>query len=202
MKITSMSAQVKNPDRVSICVDGKYGFSLEISQVVELGIKIGNEIDELDLEKYKKASDYGKIYFKALVYSLSRPHSIRELELYLMKKNLENEVITSIVEKLISKNFIDDNRFALWWVENRMIKKGVSKRRLQQELMTKGVAAEIISNALDDVQRDEIEEIAKIIKRKINRYDDDKLKSYLMRQGFKYGDILLAISNYESAGSD
>jgi SOS response regulatory protein OraA/RecX len=83
-----------------------------------------------------------------------------------------------------------------------MIKKGVSKRRLQQELMSKGVAAEIISNALDDVQRDEIEDIAKIIKRKINRYDDDKLKSYLMRQGFKYGDILLAISNYESAGSD
>jgi regulatory protein len=93
MKITSMSAQVKNPDRVSICVDGKYGFSLEISQVVELGIKIGNEIDELDLEKYKKASDYGKIYFKALVYSLSRPHSIRELELYLMKKNLDSPIV-------------------------------------------------------------------------------------------------------------
>ena len=46
MKITSLSAQVRNPDRVNISIDGKYRLSLTIGQVVDLGIKPGIEVDD------------------------------------------------------------------------------------------------------------------------------------------------------------
>jgi regulatory protein len=202
MKITSLSAQVKNPDRVNVGVDGKYSFSLEISQVIELGIKVGKSISETELDNYKKASDYGKIYFRALTYVLIRPHSVRELELYLKKKNIDEDVIRSISEKLISKNYLNDHKFASWWVENRNLKKGASRLKLKQELMTKGVSPEIISSVIQDTLREEKDEILKIIKRKFNRYDTDKLRAYLMRQGFRYSDINDAIENYDSKDSD
>lgn len=202
MKITSIAAQVKNPDRVSIGVDGKYSFSLEISQLVELGIKIGIEVTESDLERYKKASDYGKLYYNALVYSMSRPHSVREVELYLRKKSQDPEMITGVIEKLIDKRYVNDDNFARWWVENRMLKKGVSTRRLKQELLNKGVSSESITSAIESVDRDEKEEIMKMLKRKINKYEPEKLKAYLMRQGFRYSDIVEAFEDYDSSDSD
>ena len=50
--------------------------------------------------------------------------------------------------------------------------------------MKKGIKKEIISEVLDG--RDDEEEIRKIIARKRARYDDEKLISYLVRQGFSY----------------
>lgn len=39
MKITALKAQIKNPERVSVFVDGKYSFSLTINEVIDQKIK-------------------------------------------------------------------------------------------------------------------------------------------------------------------
>ena len=52
------------------------------------------------------------------------------------------------------------------------------------ELMKKGVETEIIERVLDG--RNDEEEVLKIIVKKRAKYDDEKLISYLCRQGFPY----------------
>ena len=90
-----------------------------------------------------------------------------------------------IVECLCGKGYLDDRRFAEWYVENRFVKKGVSRKRLRMELMKKGVATEIIDEVLDG--RDDEKELRKMIARKRSKYDDpQKLVAYLCRQGFSY----------------
>ena len=89
-----------------------------------------------------------------------------------------------IVERLAEKGYIDDKKFAEWYVENRFVKKGVSRKRLQMELIKKGVSREIIEEVLDG--RNDKEEIRKMIARKRGKYDDEKLVEYLCRQGFSY----------------
>ena len=79
---------------------------------------------------------------------------------------------------------MDDYKFAEWYVENRFVKKGISKKRLKMELMKKGVAREIVDEVIDD--RDDEEEIRKVIAKKRAKYDDEKLMGYLVRQGFSY----------------
>ena len=70
-------------------------------------------------------------------------------------------------------------------MENRFVKKGVSKKRLKMELMKKGIAMEIIEEVLDG--RDDEDELRKMIARKKAKYDDpQKLVAYLCRQGFSY----------------
>jgi len=86
MKITDVSIQVKNKDRVNISVDGKYRFSLDIFQVSELGIKIGNEYTDAELAKIETESQFGKLYGRALEYTLMRPHSAKEIRDYLWRK--------------------------------------------------------------------------------------------------------------------
>jgi DNA polymerase-3 subunit delta len=81
--ITDIRQAVKNENRVNIFVNGKYSFSLDIAQVVDLGIKKGLIITEEQLADYKKASEFGKAYQRALEWVLTRPHSERELADYL-----------------------------------------------------------------------------------------------------------------------
>ena len=199
MKITDLRQGVKNPDRVNVFVDEKYSFSLDISQVVDFKLKVGQEISEEKLEEFKKASESGKLYQRTLEWVLARPRSERETRDYLYKKIFEKKLykdyIEVIVDKLKNKKYLNDLGFAEWYVENRFVKKGISKKRLKMELKKKGISDEIIEKVLD--ARDDEEEIMKIIAKKRSRYDDDKLIQYLCRQGFSYQLAQNLVQTYE-----
>ncbi len=201
MIVTDIRQGVKNPNRANVFVDGKYAFSLDVAQIVDLKIKVGLEISEEDLEEYRKASEFGKLYQRALEWALMRPRSEKEVYDYLYKKVYEKKIdknyISIIIEKLKGKKYLDDAKFAEYYVENRFVKKGISRKRLKMELMKKGVTAEIIEQVLDG--RNDEEEILKIIAKKRAKYDDEKLTQYLCRQGFSYH---LAQSLVASHGKD
>ena len=212
MKITNLSAQIKNPDRVNVSVDGRYRFSLDITQIGELGIKLGKEFNEDELREIETESAFGKLYARALEYSLLRPHSGREIRDYLRRKTLSTKYKTRsgeirdragvsqaiadrVYARLEQRGYIDDVSFARYWVENRNQVKGVSRRKLMAELRAKGIEANLIEAALADSERSDDQEIKKIIAKKQARYaDPQKLMQYLARQGFSYDDIKTAIS--------
>ncbi len=212
MKITSISAQAKNPDRVNVSVDGKYRFSLDISQVVDLGVKVGKEYSEAELVEFETESQFGKLYGQALEYCLMRPHSSREVRDYLWRKtrttkykNRKGElkeregvsqgVADRIFNRLVERSYVNDEQFARWWIENRNVRKGTSLRKLEAELRAKGVDPKIIQAELQNSSRDERSELQKVLDKKRNRYDDtQKLKQYLMRQGFSYEAINAALA--------
>lgn len=89
-----------------------------------------------------------------------------------------------IVERLCERGYVDDRKFAAWYVENRFVKKGVSQKRLRMELVKKGIGQDVIEEVLDG--RVDEEEIKKIIARKRAKYTQEKLIAYLCRQGFSY----------------
>ena len=198
LKITDIKQGVKNENRVNVFVNSKYAFSLDISQVVDFHIKIGLEVTEAQLEEYKRASEFGKLYQRTLEWVLTRPHSTQETKDYLYRKtrtisqktqspvsNL-TEISHDIIERLTMKGYLNDEKFAKYYVENRFVKKGISKKRLKLELMKKGVDRTIIDEVLSENSRNDEEEIKKIILKKRARYDDEKLVNYLVRQGFDF----------------
>lgn len=89
-----------------------------------------------------------------------------------------------ILERLVERGYVDDKRFAEWWVENRNVRKGASQKRLKMELVKKGVGLGIVDEVLGG--RNDSDEIEKIIARKRSKYTDEKLIQYLCRQGFSY----------------
>lgn len=203
-KITDLKQGVRNPDRVNVYVDGKFLFSLDVSQVVDLGVKVGLEISEDELIELKRASEFGKLYQRTLEWVLMRPHSEKECRDYLRRKiferKLDKNYIDKIVEKLNDKRYLDDCRFAEWYVENRFSKKGVSVKRLKIELLKKGVSKDIVEQVLKDSSRNDREELEKMIAKKRSRYPDDKkLTAYLVRQGFPY-DLVREL--VQSCGTD
>lgn len=188
LRITDMKQGVKNPDRVNVFVNGKFSFSLDVSQVVDLKVKVGLVLSAEKLEELQKASEFGKLYQRTLEWVLTRPRSEKETRDYLFKKIYEKKIdknyMIQIIEKLKAKKYIDDLAFAKWYAENRFVKKGVSLKKLKIELLKKGISRENVDEVLEI--RDDEEEIMKIISKKRSKYDDEKLIQYLCRQGFSY----------------
>ena len=207
MKITHLSSQVRNPDRVNVSIDGKYRFSLDISQITDLGVKVGRELDEAELAELETEGLFGKLYARALEYSLLRPHSVREVRDYLYHKTLTTKyktkngeikerqgysptLTTRVLQKLQQKNYVDDEKFARWWIETRHQNQGSSLRKLRSELAAKGVSSNIIEGVISQTDRTDDDEITKMIAKKRQKYTDEhKLMQYLVRQGFSYQQV-------------
>lgn len=215
MKITAITAQKRDKDRVNVSVDGRYRFSLDIMQLVDLGIRVGKEYTEEELVALEEESQFGKLYMRALEYCLMRPHSKRELKDYLyrktrdtrtkdggIKKGVSVALTERVFSRLESKGYIDDEKFAAFWIENRNLRKGASKRKLSSELGAKGVDRSIIERLLSETDRNDVSELQKIIDKKRPRYDDEqKFMAYLARQGFSYDDIKAALANDDAEES-
>ena len=211
MQLTKLSSQVKNPDRINVFLDNTYMFSLDISQIIELGVKVGNVYSNEEVEQLKREGEFSKYYMKALVYSLTRPHSIREVKDYLYRqtrtrvsivkgekrerKGMPPEISSRIINKLLEKGYLDDQKFTTYWVENRNVKKGISQRTLRQELIKKGVSAQIIDVAFDLSPRDEKMDLKKVIEKRQRHYsDNDKFIKYLINKGYPYSLIQEVLS--------
>ena len=212
--ITDIKQAVKNPNRANIFVNGKYRFSLDIFQLTDLGVKIGEIFDEKEIQNLEQQSEFGKLYALALNYCLMRPHSEREIRDYLMKKTLSKKLrnkktgdfyeksgvsklsVEQVLARLKEKKYIDDEKFARFWLENRNQRKGSSLKKLRAELLQKGVSGVIIEQVFAETSRNDSEEIRKIIDKKAKRYpDQQKLVAYLARQGFSFDEINRALKN-------
>lgn len=213
MRITALTSQQRDPNRVNVMVDGVFRFSLDVFQIADLGIRVGKDYSESELVELEVESQFGKLYARALEYCLMRPHSSKEVRDYLYKKTLTKRyksqrtgellerpgvgqaVTDRVYERLVQKGYINDEAFARYWVEHRHSTKGASKRKLQAELASKGVDRVTVETALGESERTDDQELQKMITKKRSRYpDEQKLMQYLARQGFAYDDIKRALS--------
>ena len=162
---------------------------------------------EEDLAHLEEESQFGKLYARALEYCLMRPHSVREVHDYLRRKTYDRRgkegklikgysptLTERVLNKLQQKSYVDDRAFARWWVETRNVVKGTSLRKIRAELRAKGVDGMTIDEALAGSDRNDGDELAKIIAKKRARYpDEQKFMQYLARQGFGYESIKEAL---------
>jgi recX family len=211
--ITDIKQAVKNQNRANIFVNGKYRFSLDIFQLTQLNIKVGSKFTKTEIENLEQQSEFGKLYALALNYCLMRPRSKKEISDYLWKKTLNRKLknrktgefyekkgvskisVEQVLNRLIEKKYIDDEKFAKFWVENRNQRKGSSIKKLKSELFSKGVSSDIIEQVLSESNRNDEDEIQKIIAKKAKKYtDEQKLIAYLARQGFSFDEIKKVIS--------
>lgn len=212
--ITRLTSGVKDPNRVNVFINGKFTLSLDVKQIVDLNVKVGRNLSEHELQELHKASEFGKLYQRALEWALTRPHSVRETNDYLKRKQLkrvqtnrkrerdelkpypeiQNSAIELVLARLQERGYVDDQKFAEYYVENRFVKKGVSKRRLELELRKKGVSNDIIQSVFKSTSRDDRNELEKMIQKKWQKYDKVKLVNYLVRQGFHYDDVMNAVN--------
>ncbi len=220
--ITQMASGVRDQNRVNIYVNEKFAFSLDLKQVVDLQLRIGKKLTHEELQELHSASEFGKLYQRALEWSLTRPRSVWETRDYLKRRQLkrtqlnrkrahdelkplpeiQDKTINLVLERLTTRNYVNDRTFAEYYVENRFVKKGISQKRLVLELHKKHVDEDIIQEVLVSSGRNEDAELAKMIAKKKRKYDSQKLIQYLIGQGFNYQKVKDAVAKLDDETAD
>jgi regulatory protein len=113
-------------------------------------------------------------------------------------------VAERVKDKMLEKGYVNDEKFARWFVENRRVRKGASHKRLLLELHKKGIKRDLAERVMGELEedgfgRDEKAEMMKVIEKKRAKYNDSDLVRYLVRQGFRYSDAREAVA---AAGSE
>src|SRR3990170_3150167 len=117
--ITSIEPQ-KNNKRVNIYLDGKFGFGLDLENFVKLGLKVEQELSEKEVKEIIKQSEFQKTYDKILRFTSLRPRSEKEFRYWLKKHKVPKSIHEDLFNRLKRLDFLNDKKFAVWWVEQRL----------------------------------------------------------------------------------
>jgi len=177
---------------------------------LRLGLKVG---DEIDPQEVRRTDLSVSLLEKALNWLTLRPRSKKEIRDYLMKKTKSlktgGSLREEVMEKLGELKLIDDEKFALWWLEQRQQFRPKGRWVLSGELRQKGVDRQLIDQILDETlnEGDELELAAKVLAKRGGRFSklalrEKKQKFYnlLARRGFGSEVVRQAIDEYLEKG--
>ncbi|MER7752961.1 recombination regulator RecX [Kitasatospora sp. NPDC097643] len=113
----------------------------------------------------------------------------------LHKREIPDGVADEVLTRLEEVGLIDDAAFAAAWVESRHAVRGLSRRALAQELRTKGVAAELVEQAVAGLDHDDETEAARaLVERRLRatrgldpQVRTRRLVGMLARRGYSEG---------------
>ena len=200
--ITSIKTQ-RNQKRVSIYLDYKFGFGLDLETFVKLGLKVEQELSEEKIEKIVKEGEFQQVYDKILRFGSLRPRSENEYIYWLRKHNVHKSFHEELFNRLKRLEFLNDKKFAAWWVDQRQAFRPKSARALRFELRGKGIDKDIIDEVLSETKVDEVQIAKRLIEKKKYMWEklDDftarkKMSEYLARRGFNWEVIRSVLDDY------
>jgi regulatory protein len=132
-----------------------------------------------------------------------------ELARKLAKKGVPAEVGARLLDRFEEVGLVDDAAFARDWVQSRQVGRGLARRALAAELRRKGVAHEVITEAVEAVEPDdEMATARQLVRRKLpalQRFDDvtkvRRLTGMLARKGYPAG-VAFQVVREEIAGAE
>lgn len=138
--------------------------------------------------------DKGKT--KILKYILYKKRSENEVRRKFAKE-LDENMLEDIIEYLKEAKYINDNDYIRRTVNNFIILKNLSIKELKYKLLAKGLNKNDIENYIyenkEELEEYEIKSISNIIYKKSLSMEQDEIKQYLLKKGYKSENINKAI---------
>ncbi len=195
--ITALTAQVKNPERVSVFIDGAFACGLALE--VAAGLRVGQIVTTAELEALERREEVHHARERAVGLLARRPRSADEISRQLRRHQHDADVIQIVIDDLTAAGLIDDTAFAAFWVEQRDAFRPRSRLALRQELSQKGLEREVVAEALEGL--DEIEAARRVARKQAGRWRElpeaewrAKLTRYLLRHGYPYDVVSEVVS--------
>lgn len=189
--ITAITAQKRNTQRLNISLDGEYAFSLD--RLTAAWLKVGRKLSPEEIVSLQEKDEQEVAFNRALRYLSYRARSETEMRKYLSDKGFSDHVSQTVIDRLKDERLINDPRFAQDWIDNRVSFRPRSQTQLRFELRNKGLSEDLIEDALQEADLDDIELACVAGKKLVGRYARlgwldfrQKLGAALARRGFSY----------------
>jgi regulatory protein len=204
-RITSIKQQ-KDENRVNVYLDGKFGFGIDLDNFVKLGLRVEQEIDEKKLKEVVAKSEHQKILDRLINFVIFRPRSIEEIKIWLRRKKIPEDMHESLWATLKRLGFVDDYKFAQWWLEQRASFRPKAKKALKYELLKKGVDRKIIDQVLEEAPVDEEKIAMNLLDKRKSKWEKmdkkevkQKMYAYLAARGFDWELVKSVVEKFISS---
>jgi regulatory protein len=211
--ITAVQYQKKDKLRASLFVDGQFAVGVNVSTIEFFRLRKGDEMTSILAEKMCVYDNLVSAKRVAAKFINTRMRSEKEVREKLRGFEFDSEVADEVVETLRRNMMLDDLAFAKSFIHDKLLSKPHSAQRLETDLRKKGIAKDIIHEALTEAGIGESEEERAMIAaekkwQQIIRREDDtkkrkqKLTAFLASRGFKYDTIKTIITKLSGNGDE
>ena len=142
---------------------------------------------------------------KALDLVGLRPHFAGELEQKLADRGFPSDDIAAVVEELRQLGLVDDLRHARELASGSLSRKGYGPRRMQSELLRRGVEEDTVQRVVGEIFADPGEELRRARefaagRPLASRPERDRLARQLNRRGFSSAVIMRILDDDSTIG--
>lgn len=148
-QITAISPQKRGKTRFNVSIDGKFAVAVSAETLFREHLKVGKIVTPIEVDRLKFGNETGLLLNQTLRLLSRRPRSSKEIHQYLHKKHATDRQKEFIIQKLERANYINDEEFVKWWLNQRQTFRPKGNIALYQELRQKGVDEKLIKNILD-----------------------------------------------------
>lgn len=190
----TITAVEKNKEKgmVRVFIDDNYSFSIPEQDFISNKLYKDMIISEEQLSVIRDKILVRAARERAVRYLTFKDRSEYEILNKLIDAGFDKNIAQNAVNDLKAIGYLDDTRFAMKYLSERIRTKALSKKTLGYELKNKGVDKEIIEKALSEFEIDDYEVALREGKRKFGKYDlndkkiEQKVCRFLLHRGFSY----------------
>lgn len=202
MKITAIEELSKARSRVWI--DGEFAFVLYKGELRLYRIREGEEISEETLKTIRQEVLPKRAKLRAMNLLKSREYTTKQLHDKLKQGGYPEDMITLALDYVASYHYTDDLRYAVSYMQSHETDK--SRRRIEQDLMRKGIGKETLEKAWQTWEarggeQDEQQMISELLEkrgycpREADLREKQRLYGFLMRRGFSGEQVRKALGD-------
>ena len=144
--------------------------------------------------------EFDKEKTKVLKYILYKKRSEQEVRTK-FEKTMDENLLEDIIEYLKEAGYINDKKFIQKTVNNYIALKNLSIREIKYKLQAKGLSKSDIEDYIyenkDELEEYEIKSASNIFYKKSLSMEEDEIKQFLLKKGYKMENINKAIKDEE-----
>ena len=143
--------------------------------------------------------EFDKEKIRVLKYILYKKRSESEVRKK-FSTTIEENLLDDIIEYLKEANYINDKEYIEKIINNFMILKNLSVREIKYKLISKGLDKNDIEDYIysnkEELEEYEIKSAENIIYKKTSSMEEEDIKQYLLKKGYKLENISVAIDSF------
>ncbi|MDD2971925.1 MAG: regulatory protein RecX [Lachnospiraceae bacterium] len=192
--------------RSKVYIDEEFAFVLYKGELRLYHVKLGEELKQEDYDEIMQKVLPKRAKLRSLNLLKDREYTEKQLRDKLRQGFYPDEIIQEAVDYVKSYRYIDDRRYAQQYITYQLSYR--SRKRIEQDLMKKGIQKDIIKEFFEQIESDEMKENEiQLIKKLVEKRHFDwetatsqekmKLYGFLYRKGFTSENIKKVIQTAE-----
>lgn len=179
--------------RSKVSIEGEFAFVLYKGELRLYHVREGEELSEQDYRTILEEVLPKRAKLRAMNLLQKREYTVEELRRKLKQGLYPADVIEEALSYVASYRYTDDVRYAEDYITTHADSR--SRRRIEQDLMTKGISKDTLARAWQSWQekggvQDEQEQIRSLLRKRqydpdsADRKEQQRTYAFLMRKGF------------------